>query len=257
MELIGLVVAISTTLLAVVVAVAYGRLVCRVTVHEYEVGLLYRHGKFQRRLSSGVHRYLRFSSEIALIDLRVRSVTVAGQELLSSDNVGLKMSLALSYSVENPETALHMVQNYVEALYLASQLELRSVVGSTKIDELLAKRGEMGAVLVIKIGAEAAKLGLKLHSAEIKDVMFPGELKKIFAEVVKAQKEGQAALERARGESAALRHLANAAKMLDDNPALFNLRLLQSLSNSGGNNGNSIVVGMPSGVVPIVRKSQE
>ena len=97
----------------------------------------------------------------------------------------------------------------------------------------------------------AAELGVTLHSAEVKDVMFPGDLKRIFAEVVRAQKEGQAALERARGETAALRNLANAAKMLEDNPALFNLRVLQSVS--GGAQGSTVVVGVPQGVVPVPR----
>jgi hypothetical protein len=82
--------------------------------------------------------------------------------------------------------------------------------------------------------------------------MFPGEMKKAFAQVVKAQKEGQAALERARGETAALRNLANAARMMDDNPNLLQLRALQSLADSGG---NTLVFGVPNGTVPLSRKN--
>jgi len=84
----------------------------------------------------------------------------------------------------------------------------------------------------------------------VKDVMFPAELKRAFAEVIKSKQEGQAALERARGESAALRNLANAAKLLEGNPALMNLRLMQSLS-AAQTAGNTLVFGMPGGFLPL------
>jgi regulator of protease activity HflC (stomatin/prohibitin superfamily) len=99
---------------------------------------------------------------------------------------------------------------------------------------------------------EAERIGINVQAVEVKDVMFPGDLKKVFAEVLKAQKEGQAALERARGETAALRNLANAARMLENNPALMNLRLLQSIAAATGNgSGNTLVMGVPAGFVPI------
>lgn len=132
-----------------------------------------------------------------------------------------------------------------EALYVSAQLALRTLVAACKIDELLEKRLEIGKNLLANIASQANALGLDLSLAEVKDIMFPGELKKTFAEVVKAQKEAQAALERARGETAALRSLANAAKMLEDNPALLSLRALQSVS-ATGTAGNSIVFNVPS-----------
>ena len=81
--------------------------------------------------------------------------------------------------------------------------------------------------------------------------MFPGELRKIFSEVVKAQKEGQAALERARGETASLRNLANAARMIEGSPGLMNLRVLQTIANAAGGAGNTFVMGVPQGIVPV------
>ena len=84
--------------------------------------------------------------------------------------------------------------------------------------------------------------------------MFPGEMKKTFAQVVKAQKDGQAALERARGETAALRGLANAARMMDDNPNLLQLRALQAFADSGG---NTLVLGLPNGSIPVVKRVEK
>ncbi len=236
---------IGAAIAAVVAVIVAGKaLFRRVIVHEYEVGLLYRRGRFVRTLRAGLHRISAWRSEITIVDMRIRTTVVPGQELLSADNVGLKVSLVLSYSVELPHTALHSVQNYVDSLYASSQLALRAVVARSKIDELLERRTEISSEVAAQLSGAAARIGIKLHSAEIKDIMFPGELKKIFSEVVKAQKESQAALERARGETAALRSLANAAKMLENNPALFQLRLLQALSSASGTGGHSIVMGV-------------
>ena len=97
---------------------------------------------------------------------------------------------------------------------------------------------------------EAVKVGINVTAVEVKDVTLPNDLKRAFAEVLKAKQEGQAALERARGESAALRNLANGARVLEGNPALQNLRLMQSLT-AAHHAGNTFVLGMPGGFVPL------
>jgi regulator of protease activity HflC (stomatin/prohibitin superfamily) len=137
--------------------------------------------------------------------------------------------------VTDPYLAINHVANYQEALYLILQLNLRDVLGALDVDELLAKREQIGKQIFDRSVAKAAEIGLLLSLVNLKDIMFPGELKMIFAQVVKARKDGLAALERARGESAALRNLANAAKLLDGNPKLAQLRLYQLLENSAGN----------------------
>lgn len=97
------------------------------------------------------------------------------------------------------------------------------------------------------------ELGLKLISVSLKDIMFPGKLKEIFAQVINARKECLAALEKARGETAALRNLANAAKMIDSNPNLMQLRLVQAL---GQSSGNTLILGMPQEGLPIPIKEK-
>lgn len=114
----------------------------------------------------------------------------------------------------------------------------------------MQNRSAIGPKLMEMTTAKASDYGVKLKLADVKDIMFPGEMKKAFAQVVKAQKEGQAAMERARGETAALRSLANAARMMDDNPNLLQLRALQSIADSSG---NTLVFGLPGGMVPLVR----
>jgi regulator of protease activity HflC (stomatin/prohibitin superfamily) len=149
--------------------------------------------------------------------------------------------------VSDPLKAMHEVQDWRGHLYNTVQLNLRTLVAAQPIEALLVKRLDVGKHLLAEVQTEAAKIGIIVHGTEVKDVMFPGDLKKVFAEVLKAKQEGQAALERARGESAALRNLANAARLLDSNPALQNLRLMQAL----GAPGNTLVLGLPTGFVPL------
>ena len=118
------------------------------------------------------------------------------------------------------------------------------------VEALLGTRLNLGPRLLARVQPDAAKLGITVHAAEVKDLMFPAELKRAFADVLKAKQEGQAALERARGESAALRNLANAARLLDGNPALQNLRLLQTLTGAQAA-GSTLVLGVPGGFAPL------
>ena len=226
----------------------------KVTIFEYEKGLLYSKGRFIRILGAGRHRYFALTKTIQTVDIRLVTVSITGQEILSSDNIALKVSLAVQYEIADPATAVNKIQNYQEALYVELQLVLREILGSAKIDEILEKRNELGKKLFEIAEPKVKQLGLALKSANIKDIVFPGDLKKMFAQVVKAQKEGLAALEKARGETAALRNLANAAQMLEKNPVLMQLRILQTL---GESSGNSIVWGVPSQTIPLPAKARE
>jgi len=123
------------------------------------------------------------------------------------------------------------------------------------LEALLGQRLDIGAQLLARVQPEAAKVGISVTAVEVKDVTLPNDLKRAFAEVLKAKQEGQAALERARGESAALRNLANGARVLEGNPALQNLRLMQSLT-AAQHAGNTIILGMPGGFVPLKQQSK-
>jgi regulator of protease activity HflC (stomatin/prohibitin superfamily) len=213
-------------------------------------GLLYHKGKFVEVLGAG--RHIRWGRHFTLDaqDLRKASLLVAGQEVLTADNVGLKVSLLVAYQVTDPAKAAHDTQNWRDDLYNAAQLALRAVVGRVAVETLLNQRLEIGVQLLARVQPEGAKIGVNALTVEVKDVMFPADLKRAFTDVLKAKQEGQAALERARGESASLRNLANAARVLEGNPALMNLRLMQSLT-AAQNAGNTLVLGVPGGFVPL------
>jgi regulator of protease activity HflC (stomatin/prohibitin superfamily) len=219
-------------------------------VPEGWAGLVYHHGLYVRRNNAGRHVIWGFGWTVKLMDLRKTWVPVAGQEVLTADNVGLKLSLLVTCQVADPAKAMHETQNWLGDLYNIAQLAVRAIIGGVAVETLLNQRLEISAQLLARVRPEAAKAGIDVQAVEVKDVMFPAELKRAFTDVLKAKQEGQAALERARGESASLRHLANAARLLDGNPALQNLRLMQSLT-SAQNAGNTLVLGVPGGFVPL------
>jgi regulator of protease activity HflC (stomatin/prohibitin superfamily) len=210
------------------------RMIRRTTIHETEVGLLYRKGRFDRLVEAGRHWFVGAHVRVTRVDARRRLLTVGSQEVLSSDSVQLRLSVIVAFRVSDPARALHEFENYEHELHLATQLALRSAVGERSVDELLEGRLDLAERLRELVGAMAPDLGLAIESVQLRDVMLPGNLKTAYAEVLQARAEGRAALERARGESAALRSLANAARVMDSTPGLMNLRLLQTMEQDAG-----------------------
>jgi regulator of protease activity HflC (stomatin/prohibitin superfamily) len=235
-------------------AVAYAVLVRKVVVPEGFATLLYRQGRFVRVLKPGAHRMPRRGFSTQQVDVRLRSLTVPGQDVLSQEQVGLKVSVAVRFAVADPEQALHRVQNFTEALYLAVQLALREEVARYPLEELVSGRLDLGQRMRERVAGEARAFGLAVESVEPKDVMLPADLRRAFAESLKAKKGAQGMLEKARGESAALRHLANAARLVEQNPALLNLRVLQTLEGASTTSGHTFVLGVGPELTPLARK---
>ena len=234
--------------LAIVVAAGIRARFRRVTVFEYERGLLYVGGRFHALLEPGQYWIWAATRTVTKIDTRPRIAAVPGQEVLTADGIAVKVSIVASYRVADPVLAVNGQASYETSLYTELQLAIRRLVSIETIDSLLEKRAHIGTHLMEIVRGPAATFGLELEQADVKDLTLPGELKKLFTQVTKARQEGLAALERARGETAALRNLANAARMVQDNPALMQLRLLQVV---GEQSGNTVVLGMPNGSAPL------
>ena len=233
---------VPSILLVALVVIFFKYGVKRSTILEYERGLKYDRGRFTKILGPGQYWYTPLLVVIHKLDTRPRFVSIGGQEVLSQDGVTLKVSLAAHYQITDLIAAMNQAENFQDALYLELQLALREIIGSADIDTVLKDRSELSRKLLEMTERKAQDLGLKLISVNLKDIMFPGKLKEVFAQAVSARKEGLAILEKAKGETAALRSLANAAKMIEANPHLIQLRLIQSL---GQSSGNSLVFGMP------------
>jgi regulator of protease activity HflC (stomatin/prohibitin superfamily) len=219
-----------------------------ITIHETQAGLLYRNGRFERVLATGRHRLIGRQVSVVRIDMRRRLLTVGSQEVLTSDSVQLRLTVLVAFRVSDPARAVHEFESYEHELHLATQLALRAAIGERSVEDLLEHRLDIGERLDELVAATAPDLGLRIESVQLRDVMLPGNLKSAFAEVLQARAEGRATLERARGESAALRSLANAARVMDATPGLMNLRLLQTMEQGSAVPGTTrFVVHVPSG----------
>jgi regulator of protease activity HflC (stomatin/prohibitin superfamily) len=231
-------------LLVLVAILLFRTVIDVVTVHDYERGLRYRRGRFSGLVDPGAHIVVRPFSEIRLLDGRPSFLTVEGQEVLTADGVALKVSLAARYVVGDPVAAVTGDQSFGRALHLELQLALREVVSAGTVDDVLANRAAIGPAIFERTASDLARIGVELLAVDVRDLMVPGELKRLFAGVVAARKEGEAGLERVRAETAALRNLANAGRLVEDNPGLLQLRILQQV---GGSSGNTVMLSMPDG----------
>ncbi|MFT4010122.1 MAG: slipin family protein [Nocardioidaceae bacterium] len=199
------------------------------TVPAYERVLAYRDGRLVRVLGPGRHRR-RTRTELVRVDMRERIVTLAPQEVLASDGVSLRVTAAVVWSVADP-VAFHEVSREPDAVvYLAAQLGLREALAGLDVETVLTTgRREIVAAVTSAAAMAGESVGIAVREAVLKDVMLPHEVRTAYADLVAARQRGKAQLESARAETAALRSLANGAKLLDDHPALAQLRLVQAL----------------------------
>lgn len=201
-------------------------------VYAYEAGLLFKDGVLTSMLNPGRHVRIGRNYEIRRVDLRPAQFALPSQEILTRDGVTIRLTATIAYRVAEPEKVILGSQNYMGDAYLVAQTALRDAVTPLTADEVLENRANIGIAVTDASKDQFLGLGLELAKVELRDVTFPSELRQMFAKVVAAQKEGQAALERARGEAAAMRSLANTAKLLEGNPALAQLRMFQALDKS-------------------------
>lgn len=205
------------------------------TVSEYERGVRFRKGRLLREVGPGRYWLRPRIDELRKLDTRRRQLIVSGQEVLTSDRVPLKVSLVAEYAVTDATKAVTEVEEYQEALYARLQLALREVLAEKDLDTALGERGGIGMAILEAVKEQSEGFGVALLSVQVRDFMMAGGLRSAYSDVVQAKQQGLAALERARGESAALRSLANAAELLERHPGVAQLRLLQAVESSSGN----------------------
>lgn len=198
-------------------------------VESYEQALLFINGKYERTLGSGIYRFWRNATPISIqkIDTRQQQLEVAGQEILTKDKAALRINFYIHYKVVDIKTALMENKAYANQLYILMQFALREFIGTLTLDELLEKKDEIGNYILSNFKAKAGKLGVRLYSAGIRDIILPGEVKDIMNQVLVAQKRAQANIITRREETASTRSLLNTAKLMEDNAMLFKLKEME------------------------------
>lgn len=199
----------------------------KITINEYERAVRLVNGRIQDVLGPGRHRYRARRTQLHRTDMRPRLLVVPGQEVLTSDGISVRLTLVLRVAVGDPVTHLTASQDAGMEVYAAAQHALRQAVAQRGLDALIENRSGPGDDLVEAVRPAAERVGLVLDELTVRDVMLPGELRRAYSDVLLARQRGLAELEKARAEAASLRSLANAARLLDEHPALLRLRTLQ------------------------------
>jgi len=198
------------------------------TVPAHERAVEYVDGVCTRVLEPGRHRTARRATyqRVAVLE---RIVTTAPQDVLTSDGVSVRVTAAVRWKVSDARRFVETVVDPAAVVYLAVQIALRDALVAVDVDVLVREARLAGDALLERARAAGASVGIDVVEVVVKDVILPPELRSAYAELVTARTRGLAQLEAARAETAALRSLANGAKLLDDHPALARLRLVQAL----------------------------
>lgn len=238
-----------TTIILILVIAALAlltltRLLLRVEVQEHETVLFFRRGLFVRILEPGHHYLSRYGTRLQWFDLRQQILVVNGQEVATKDQVPIKANVQVTWAVADARKAHDVAVSYDEALYRAIQVALRSVVARYELEELVPNHSVADSSLIELVTPAAERLGLRVDSLALVDVMVRNDLKIALGEVVKARVEARAKIERARGEQAMLRKLANTARILRETEGLYDLRLFNVAERAAENSSNTLVLGL-------------
>ncbi|CAM0998117.1 Band 7 domain-containing protein [Rhodanobacter sp. Root179] len=208
-----------------------GKVAVTVDVPVESTGLLLVDNKLVRTLAPGAWAFWNFRKNVAaeVIELRVQSLEVSGQELLTRDKVSLRVNLAASLRVTDPVAARTKVAKYGDYLYRELQYGLRKAVSGKTLDELLGDKASLDADIFAYVRGRVVELGIEVLGVGVKDVILPGEMKDILNSVVQAEKAAQANVIRRREEANATRSLLNTARLIEESPVLMRLKELEAL----------------------------
>lgn len=199
------------------------------TVKPGERLLEQRPGRETRALEPGRH-WRRPGAAYLRVDVREQLESVAPQEVLTADGATIKVTAVIRYAVSDAVSFVEHTAQPLAVVYLAVQVALRDALAGVAVDGALATaRRTLSPTLTVAARAAAGEVGIEVREVVVKDVLLPAELRAAYADLVTGKQRAQVKLEEARAETAALRSLANAAKLLDDHPALAKLRLVQAL----------------------------
>jgi regulator of protease activity HflC (stomatin/prohibitin superfamily) len=222
-----------------------------ITIYPHERGLHFHDGKLNRVLEAGRYFMVRGRDVVTNVDMRQTVLNVVNQEVICADSFSVRVSASVFYRVIDPVVANEKVKNAYETLYLETQLVVRETISGLKVEEVVLQRNDLSAKLEEALKPRVTGFGLEIDRAGIRDITFPADVKKAMKQVASAEKAAQASLAKSRAETASLRALANAAKMIEGNPNLLALRSLHSISELTNSTGNTIVLGVPSPMVPL------
>ncbi|HET8934745.1 MAG TPA: slipin family protein [Polyangiales bacterium] len=220
---------------------------CVRIVNEYERGVLFRLGRVapENLKGPGLRLLLPVIDRMHKVDLRTVTHDVPPQEVITKDNVTIKVNAVIYFNVMNPIDAVLKIANHVTATSLYSQTSLRNILGQHELDEILAEREKIGQALQRIIDQATDAWGVKVSAVEVKDIELPEEMRRAMAKQAEAERERRAKIIAAEGEHQAAQKLHEAAEILEQTSAALQLRYLQTLVEIGVEKNTTIVFPLP------------
>ncbi len=214
-------------------------------VSEYERGVIFRLGRLIGGKGPGIFFLIPFVDRMVKVDLRVITIDVPPQDVITKDNVTVRVDAVVYFRVVDPESSVVKILNYIQATSLISQTTLRNVLGQFELDELLAQREKLNQMLQKIIDEQTEPWGVKVSIVEMKQVELPEAMRRSMAAQAEAERERRAKIIHAEGEFQAAAKLAEAGEVLSANPVNIQLRYLQTLTEIATEKTNTIVFPMP------------
>jgi regulator of protease activity HflC (stomatin/prohibitin superfamily) len=214
-------------------------------VAQYERGVILRLGRLIGIRQPGLRIIIPFIDQMIKVDTRVITMDVPAQEVITRDNVTVKVDAVVYLRVINPDDAVLKVENYLRATSLISQTTLRSVLGQSELDELLAHRDKINLTLQKIVDEQTDPWGIKVSAVEIKDVELPQSMQRAMAAQAEAERDRRAKIVHADGEYQAAEKLYQAAKVLSAEPAALQLRYLGTVKEIATERSNLVIFPLP------------
>jgi regulator of protease activity HflC (stomatin/prohibitin superfamily) len=211
-------------------------------VQQYERGVIFRLGRLQGAKGPGLFWIWPFISRMRRVDLRIVTLEVPPQEVITRDNVTIKVTAVVYFKVVDPTEAVVQVMDFFRATAQIAQTTLRNVLGQSELDEILAQREMINARLQTIIDEQTEHWGVKVTVVEIKDVELPTTMQRAMAKQAEAEREKRAKIIHAQGEEQAASTLAQAANVISSQPAALQLRYLQTLTEIAAEKNSTIVL---------------
>lgn len=214
-------------------------------LREYERAVVFRLGKLLRAKGPGLVILIPFIDRIVRVDMRVLTINVDKQEVITKDNVTVNVDAITFFRVVDAEEAVIQVENYIHATSMLAQTTLRSIVGQVDLDELLAEREKVNKNIQEIIDRHTDPWGIKVVSVEVRDVVLPQNMKRAMARQAETERDRRAKVINAEGEFQAAEQLVKAAKMIQTAPAALQLRFLQTMNDLAEENASFVLLPLP------------
>ncbi|MBA4311691.1 MAG: hypothetical protein C0417_03570 [Chlorobiaceae bacterium] len=227
-------------------------------LREYERGVIFRLGRLIAAKGPGIIFLIPLVDRMVKVSLRTVVLDVPPQDIITKDNVSIKVNAVLYFRVVQPEKAIVEVENFLFATSQLSQTTLRSILGQSELDELLAQRDKINRMLQQIIDEHTEPWGIKVSNVEVKQIDLPIEMQRAMAKQAEAERERRAKVVHAEGEFQASQKLSDAARIISETPIALQLRYLQTLTEIGADKNSTIIFPLPMDIIePFLERARK